>query len=310
MHMPNDPMRRWRISRRAQRLLRKRLGVRRSAAYRIVSAGAVLTAPGEFLRRRRAAARLLAEAPRPLTVPQADGFLAFGADALPGVDVAVESCRKIWESVRSGTTQVLGLRDGYSKQDFLLPVLHADGATLQPALLDFVLSPAVLATVAGYFGAVPVLTKIHILWTKPNSTAMSSQLFHMDAEDTTELKLFVHVFDVDETAGPFTLIPAATSQRIKRHALRGGPRVEPERMRANCPETEWIAITGAAGSGVFVDTARCFHFGSRENQRDRLMLMAQFIPYFGANFKAVEWRPGLAAAGRELDPLERMLMPV
>jgi hypothetical protein len=151
---------------------------------------------------------------------------------------------------------------------------------------------------------------MQILWSKPNTTARSSQLFHFDAEDSTELKLFLHVLDVDETSGPFTLLSATASQQIKKRMRYKGRRIDDSRMRAMGADAEWTVITGPRGSGVFADTARCYHFGSRENQRDRLMLMTQFISYFGAKFKATAWTPAVKASGRELDPLQRMVMPV
>jgi hypothetical protein len=187
--------------------------------------------------------------------------------------------------------------------------MTGDSAVDHPAILDFVLSPAVLQTVSAYFGSVPVLAKANILWTKPNATNRSSQLFHTDAEDTRELKLFLHVLDVDETAGPFTILSAATSGRIAKQLGYKGGRLDDAVIQACSNETDWTAITGSSGSGVFADTARCLHFGSRNNQRDRVVLMAQFISYFGANFKATKWGPALKASGRELDPLHRMVMP-
>ena len=32
-------------------------------------------------------------------------------------------------------------------------------------------------------------------------------------------------------------------------------------------------FTGKAGAGIFVDTSRCFHFGRRQQSKERLMLM-------------------------------------
>lgn len=252
---------------------------------------------------------MAAEPARLPPVPHAEGYLEFGAGDIPEAAAAVETCREIWQNVRADDTQQPTLRARYSKQDFLLPVMIGDSAAYHPALLDFALSPSVLDTVTRYFGSVPVLAKVHVLWTKPNVTSRSSQMFHFDAEDTTELKLFLHVFDVDETTGPFTLLPATSSQRVKKQIRGKIGRVDDTRIRRMSGDEEWTVLTGPSGSGFFVDTARCFHFGSRENQTDRLMLMAQFIPYFGANFKATTWAPAVEASGRKLDPLQQMVMP-
>ena len=35
-------------------------------------------------------------------------------------------------------------------------------------------------------------------------------------------------------------------------------------------------FTGKAGTSIFVDTSRCFHFGRRQQSKERLMLMIQY----------------------------------
>ena len=46
-----------------------------------------------------------------------------------------------------------------------------------------------------------------------------------------------------------------------------------------------IVMTGPRGSGAWVDTSRCLHFGSRGNSTDRLMLIVQFTKHL-ADFRA------------------------
>ena len=38
-------------------------------------------------------------------------------------------------------------------------------------------------------------------------------------------------------------------------------------------------LVGPAGSSAFVDSARCLHYGSRGNRRDRLLLSIQFLRF-------------------------------
>ena len=42
-------------------------------------------------------------------------------------------------------------------------------------------------------------------------------------------------------------------------------------------QSEIIALTGNSGSGAFIDTSKCLHFGSRNNTKDRVVLMTQFL---------------------------------
>jgi len=35
-------------------------------------------------------------------------------------------------------------------------------------------------------------------------------------------------------------------------------------------------FTGKAGAAIVIDTSRCFHFGRRQQSKERLMLMIQY----------------------------------
>jgi hypothetical protein len=56
------------------------------------------------------------------------------------------------------------------------------------------------------------------------------------------------------------------------------------------PRSEWVSHEGPPGSAVFIDTSRCFHYGSRPAPQPRLLLYAQYLDPFCSVF---------AVAGRQ-----------
>jgi len=306
--MATQSLQHWRLGKRAQKRLRRSLGLSRPVAYGLVRAATATSAPLETLRRRRAARRLAAETALVRPVPHGDGFRRVDVGELPGADVAVEASRKIFERLRRDNAQPK-LRSNYPKQDFLVPMLQGEAAGENPELLRFALSPAVVQAAAVYLGTVPVLANVGLLWSPPNDSEHSSQKFHHDYEDTTQLKLFLHVSDVDPSCGPFTLIPAGPSRRIDKKIGYSGGRIDDATVAAAGGAEAVEVITGPSGSGVFVDTSRCLHFGSRGNRRERLMLLVHFLRFTApSNYNPTRCATREAASALDLDAVQRMLL--
>ena len=99
------------------------------------------------------------------------------------------------------------------------------------------------------------------------------------------MKLFVNIYEVDDRHGPFTLLPADVSARV----MRGlHPRTtfasfrrytDVEVLEFSHP-SDFVTVSGAAGSAMLVDTSRCLHFGSRvRSGHCRLVYCAQFCRF-------------------------------
>jgi hypothetical protein len=113
-----------------------------------------------------------------------------------------------------------------------------------------------------------------------------SQMWHIDDEDFCQIKCFINVHEVGLENGPFTFIPAAKSDEVRRklgHSWRG-KRMDDAEILAHCREEDIVSVTGAPGSGVFVDTSRCLHFGSRSRGGHRLVMMFQYTRTPDLNF--------------------------
>jgi hypothetical protein len=286
----------------------RKLGLGRAAANRMVKTIAILTEPREYVRRRNAAHRLALGPVLFGEIPLEDGYLRFDSGGLPGAALAVETCRKVFEAWRANGDALRFPKKHYKKQNFMIPVLWGQDACAHPELLEFALSPAVLQTVSKYLAAVPILLDLRLLWTQENETEMRSQQFHFDTEDASQVKVFLHVTDVDEETGPFTLIPAAASERVARSIGYEAGRIDDAALAACGAGGDAKAMTGPAESGFFVDTARCLHFGSRRNRNQRIVLLAHFTSYHAPRITPATWAPAVETAGLHLDPLQRMVL--
>jgi hypothetical protein len=150
----------------------------------------------------------------------------------------------------------------------------------------FALHERIVGPVAAYLGVVPVLTEIDMWYSMYNQKAPKrSQLWHMDPEDSTQIKVWVHLSDVTAQSGPLTGLNAEDSLTLAdavSYNYGDGYRVADDRVSAVFGPDRLVAFEGAAGTVDFIDTSRCFHFGSRLSPggKPRRMLMMQYqTPY-------------------------------
>jgi hypothetical protein len=249
----------------------------------LVRGAKTITHPRQHIRRKSLARRLL-RAPSAFSdrVNKVDGYWLFGPDELPGAKAVAAECRTIFQGLQSsGALQ----KRASNLKEHLRPIVKADELAQHPEIGRFALSRPVLEGVTAYFGSVPVLSSICLLWSVKNQTITSSQQYHFDGEDFRQLKLFINVWDINDEHGPLTFYPAATSAAIlqrgdrKQRLESGNLRFEDEFVLAGANGQRPVRVVGEAGAGVFVDTSRCIHYGSRCNTKERLMLMLQYAPY-------------------------------
>src|SRR5207253_6831933 len=81
----------------------------------------------------------------------------------------------------------------------------------------FALRDDVIAAVSQYLGIVPFLTSIQVFHSDTiDGVPTSSQLFHCDGDDVTQVKVFVYCSDVDAASGPLTLLDADATTAVQR----------------------------------------------------------------------------------------------
>jgi hypothetical protein len=278
---------------------------------RIVRGVKTLKSPIEYVQRRTSARRVMASSPFAHRVTEDNGYWLFGSDEIPGAKEAAATTVRAYEDLKQ--SGALYEQKGNKKQH-LRAVLRGDDFAKYPEIGKFVVSRPVLEVAAGYFGSAPILSSICLFWSMINDSVVSSQKWHIDGEDTRQLKLFVNSWDLADEHGPLTFFPASTTTSILDKAARSTrlnaaeANFDDDFIDASTSRQAPIKVVGEAGAGVFIDTSRCIHFGSRRNSKERLMLMVQYAPYNLARESTValgstDWIPH-----DPTDPLQRLAL--
>jgi len=298
----------------SRRRLAKSLNKRHGGPELLV-AGRVLAHPWEYYTRRRAARRLMTTRPA-LTIDPAAGFNKFEASAVPEAAAVIDLCHTVYEQRRDRIVTPSETRTKTRKADHFVELLTDEDLVQYPQLVDFCLSPSVLDAVSRYLGTLPVLHRVGLLLSLPSPTHEDSRLFHLDPEDTRQIKVFINLVEVRDAHGPLNFLPGNVSSTVTQAIRREERAVRKPSLRyrrwmdhevlAYCQESDVIRVAGPAGTGVMVDTSRCLHFGSRmAPETRRLVFMAQFLRYHFA-FATDANRVEAAKAGR--DPLRSRVL--
>jgi len=257
--------------------VRKRVyhGARYTSAGRAVFAvSEAVSSPRDTLRRKRLGAAFIRRHPDS-RLDRQDGYAVLAPGALPGTDQIVALSLRLFEEKQRKLEAAIGPDTELhaKKWAFLRSVLTNEDLAENPALVDYALSDGLLGLVTNYFGTVPHLNRIDLLYSVNHGgeDTISSQIYHLDPEGMRQAKLFLNLRDVGAAEGPFTFIPAAESKRII-NAIKQRRATEDELVQGRYLDREIaevggldkaISVAGPKGSAALVDTSRCLHFGSR-----------------------------------------------
>ncbi len=217
---------------------------------------------GRFFRdrRRRQVLAGLRETVPTLEIRDDTGFLLVAPDALTECrEIAAGAMALVAADAAEATA---GTRSG---KRFLQNLLDRRSIGLTSPLMRLALRPDVLTAVSRYLRVVPLLTTLSVFRSEPRDPELkSSQLFHCDGDDVRQVKVFIYCSDVDMASGPLTILDATTSRRVmSATGYQFRQRLSDEDVVAVAGDARGVPIVGRTGSTVFVDTSRCFHFGSR-----------------------------------------------
>jgi hypothetical protein len=292
--------------RRAYLFLLNDLRFSRSISTFLVKFAALLVNPLAKMRRRVAGPARHAFA-KSVAMNRREGYRLFGPSELPGTGELLTACGRIFAEAKEKGD----LYRYVTGKDFLVPVVANPQVLMAvPAIRDFVLSEEVVGTAVSYLDEIPILSSVELLWSPVNDTNIKSQQYHFDAVDYRQLKLFVNILECDRETGPFTFVPASRSAEVSRAASYVGgrrSRMTDDAVESALAPDEIIAVTGSPGSGVFVDSSRCLHYGSRGNRKERLVLLVQFLSYYAPEVEPTNWRSLLDSIGSSLDSSRRLL---
>jgi hypothetical protein len=141
------------------------------------------------------------------------------------------------------------------------------------------LQPRVLAVANGYLRLRSTLRALELWLTEPTAgPAIQTQLWHRDADDLVNVKLFLYFSDVTRGAGPFTYAPRTHPFGDRRELPERDEewRSTDEQMGAIVPERDWLVCEGGPGTAVFADTCG-YHKQLKPESDERLMLVAHYV---------------------------------
>jgi Phytanoyl-CoA dioxygenase (PhyH) len=170
------------------------------------------------------------------------------------------------------------------RKTFLVPFWdeHEETGVSNPFFM-LAMHPRVLSIVNTYDRMWRILNYIHLTETVPvgDAAPAASQRWHRDPEEVRTVKMFLYMSDVDENAGPFTVVRQSQFGPTKYGA------VFPQKLPSGCyPDADDFAqkidskdivpALGAAGTVIFCDTA-ALHRGGHAKTKSRFMFTA-FYP--------------------------------
>jgi hypothetical protein len=177
------------------------------------------------------------------------------------------------------------LQQNRSDKSYLQHILRRDDFENKSPVMTLAFNKKVVGLVASFLNDFPVIADIALLYSPPSSQKNSndftgSQLFHMDADDTRLCKLWFILEDVSFNDGPTVVVSKMQSKVIaKKLKYRKGGRIKEDSLvTKKLPCEQLITITGEKKSVIFIDTANCFHYGSRvgDTSKGRFMLMISY----------------------------------
>jgi Phytanoyl-CoA dioxygenase (PhyH) len=263
----------------------------------------------ELRREREAAGRGAAPA-----IEMRDGWARDGSRSLPHLERLIEEMSSVIEQ-RSGRP-----RDFHGKP-FLFDILPERAWDRYPSILDFVTTPDVLEPVSRHCGFAPCLSGdtppgVRLMESttahdpQPAGPWRSSQLWHLDYHFAPTVYVIVAIREIGPEDGPLHFIGEAASRRVaeaRRYGRRGSSyRISDAQLAGIVDRSEWLTFTGPAGSVLFIDSSRCFHFGSRNPRNPRYQLQYTYVSPVRNDFGDLV-RPQATYPLRAEDPLSRRL---
>ena len=219
-----------------------------------------------------------------------NGFSLFNMNEIPNGRKTLTTLTTLWKQRSKNplpemdwfnkSPQPLSLRNCLVQKDFID----------YPEIGRLATCDLFLHSATKYLSAVPTLATIQLLWSVVDDSMTGSQQYHIDEEDKSQIKFYIALTDINEESGPTHFIPKSLSSKIKQsviisakrdtrmvHSTTG--RVSDSTIHSLVKRTDIKVATCQAGQGYAVDTAQCFHMGSRVKKGERAILLIQYLPY-------------------------------
>ena len=208
------------------------------------------------------------------TIPEEKGFKVIKDHQYPEVPELIKDATKI---VTENDVEALRIN---KKTQLLTGLLKKNTLTPDSPYVQFALRKDILATVANYLGVMPVVNRIDVWYSQASPEVADTQMHHLDWEAKRQVKLFLYVTDVVEETGPFVAMAAKDSETIqKKINYKFGQNIPDEVIDNALADREEMVGIADKGTMIFVDTSRCFHYGSRVQNKAtyRTVILLQYL---------------------------------
>jgi hypothetical protein len=247
------------------------------------------------------------------SIPEEKGFLVLPPGTIDEAANVITAGNALIESI--GHEKLLAEHNP-KKDTMSRGFLPPDARELDSPYMRFALSEDVLAPISAYLGVVPVLLAIDIwyAYAPPSKKGpRNAQLWHLDGDDVTQVKVWIHLQDVLPESGPLTVLDASLSDAFAEEIGYDSSveyRIPDEKVEAFARDDSLTLFDGPAGTIDFVDTSRCFHFGSRvdEGSPIRRVFFAKYVTPYAFKFETdhrteAPFRDLVSASSSELESL-------
>jgi hypothetical protein len=255
-------------------------------------------------------------APQCAPIQMKDGWAIDHSQSLPHLHQLLKDSSKIIEERGGQPAEDFG-------KPFLRPIQRASDLHEYPSILNFATSSAALATVAQCCGFVPLLSPsmppgVRLMEsstkfdTQPDGPWRSSLLWHLDYHSAPTIYVIVALRDITPECGPFVFLSRSDSEKAAsalRYRAKGSPyRVKDDALEAVMGDSEVHHFCVPAGSVLFIDSNRCFHYGSRRAVVPRYHMQYAFVAPCRTDFSDIRRQQVKYKIGESDSRLRKMVL--
>jgi hypothetical protein len=224
----------------------------------------------------------------PFSIPEDKGFLVLPPGTIAEAATVADAANKRIDKIgHERLLQKYNPRQDTMSRGFL----REEARELDSPYMRFALDEDVIASVAAYLGLVPILFDFDVWYSPPaGPEPRNAQRWHLDGDDTMQVKVWIHCADIGPDSGPLTVLDATASEAFAGQIAYDSSkeyRIADEKVEAHVGEQDLTSFAGPAGTVDLVDTSRCFHFGSRvaPDAPARRVFYAQYVTPYAFKFE-------------------------
>jgi len=238
------------------------------------------------------------------------GYVLVEPGELESAEELLAGCEDLLARAHTRRSETV-MRDG--KMRLVAELLDDAELARDARYVGFALQTALLLRASQYLGTVPWVARVALAVSFPLSDGANPgyfQRFHVDNDDTRQLKLYFNARAITREDGPLCFLPADVSARVLRALAHEGRRVgrattfSDEEVFRHCDRSDVVRVEGARGAGALIDLSRCLHFGSRVAPgRERAVFGVTYLRYHRLHENASNQLDPALARGDELRAL-------